>query len=117
MLCCGNIWHLLTGTSGSPIGSTIAHFLLQHKPVLGIKNFESITIFRDNTPETMPADVQLFFKIIDVPKDEIDDSDTEMPGASNIRLKRAVLHQGSGSRNIIREHRFIVRLEADREDR
>ena len=77
---CGKSWLMEVG---SPMGSTIAHFLLQHKGALGIKNFESVTIFRDNYPETSPGaqEVQLLFKIIDVPRDEVDDSDEEMPDA------------------------------------
>ena len=76
------------------MGSTIAHFLLQHKQVLGIKNFESIVIFRDNVPANSPGeqapDTQLLFRIIDVPLDEVDDSDTEMPDVSATKLKRAL---------------------------
>lgn len=89
------------------MGSTMAHFLLQHKSDLGIKNVGSITIFRDNSPETDSPDTQLLFKIIDVPQDEIDDSDFEMEDAPDMMLKRALWLQPI-SKNIVREHKVVM---------
>ncbi|KZM22752.1 hypothetical protein ST47_g6100 [Ascochyta rabiei] len=118
---------------GSPIGSTIAHLLLQHKTALGVKNFEAIHVFRDNFPEDTSAgaipEVQLLFRILDVPPDEVDDSDsdTEMEDASGVGRRRAlklkredqdeggvvVAVQQMGKRDFVHEHRVTVSLDAD----
>jgi hypothetical protein len=91
------------------MGSTIAHFLLQHKKILGIKNFEGITIFRDNYPaSTGTQEVHLLFKIIDVPPDEVDDSDDEeMPDMDGVMARRAGSRKDEDERGIVREHRIV----------
>ncbi|RMZ69880.1 WD domain-containing [Pyrenophora seminiperda CCB06] len=51
---------------GSPIGTTLAFLLAQHKAELGIKHVTDITIFRENyPPETSPA-IHILFRIEDV---------------------------------------------------
>ncbi|KAL1797202.1 hypothetical protein ACET3X_003808 [Alternaria dauci] len=78
---------------GSPIGSTVAFFLIQHKEELGLKRVTSVTIFRDhNTISHLTAEVQLLFRIDDVPKDDILPEDTEMlgEGTTEKRTRRSV---------------------------
>lgn len=90
---------------------------MQHKSVLGIKNFESIVIYRDNVPEGAPGwqnpDTELLFKIIDVPLDEVDDSDQDMPDAPARKVKRADPLAHLGPSNVVREHRVVVRLDSE----
>jgi hypothetical protein len=64
---------------GSPIGTTVAFFLIQYKEELGLKHVSSITIFRDfeARPELEP-EIQLLFRIDDVAEDERLPEDTEM---------------------------------------
>ncbi|KAJ8116723.1 hypothetical protein OPT61_g1914 [Boeremia exigua] len=56
---------------GSPIGSTLAHLLMQHKVALGIKHITSITVFRNNPPPGQAhseiPEVQLLFSIAEGP--------------------------------------------------
>ncbi|KAF2125733.1 hypothetical protein P153DRAFT_298865, partial [Dothidotthia symphoricarpi CBS 119687] len=60
---------------GSPMGATIAFLLAQYKAELGIKHITEVTIFRDNTPPDWMPDVNMLFKIEDVPeKTDTDDS-------------------------------------------
>lgn len=99
---------------GSPIGSIIAHLLFQHKGVLGIKNLEYITIFRDNhSPNNAAAklpEVQLLFVTLDSPNDETTNEDVEMPDAPDAKMKRDVRVQQVDAANVIREHRVAVKL-------
>ncbi|EOA81968.1 uncharacterized protein SETTUDRAFT_72231, partial [Exserohilum turcica Et28A] len=50
----------------SPIGATAAHFLITHKPFLGIKRITKINVFHD---DYRPDEVMLMFTIEDVPQD------------------------------------------------
>lgn len=99
------------------MGSTITHLLIQHKGTMGIKNFEGITIFRENYPENHPGaqipEVQLLFKILDVPQDEVIDDDVEMPDVGKSKSKRTVRPQGESGKNIVREHRVVAGLDAN----
>lgn len=59
---------------GSPIGSTTAHILLEHKPELGIKHITEIMIFQyDEMPQGESANDES-----DPPDDEEDPEDEEM---------------------------------------
>lgn len=97
------------------MGSTIAHFLLQHKMTLGIKNFEGITVFRDNYPASAGTqEVHLLFKIIDVPPDEVDDSDDEeMPDADGAMARRAVPRKDENKMGLVRQHKITLRLDSE----
>jgi hypothetical protein len=102
---------------GSPIGSIIAYFLLQHRSHdkgLDFKHVTSIVIFRDQYPDDepigqlpYPPEVQLLFNFGDVPHDELDDS-PEMPEKPPAKMRRTteVLHEGG--KNIVREHRVHI---------
>lgn len=52
---------------GSPIGATLAFLLIQHKAELGIKMVSEIVIFRENNPANTLPDVNILFRIMDVP--------------------------------------------------
>jgi hypothetical protein len=85
------------------MGATIAYILIQHKAELGIKHVTEITIFRDDGPETVGVDVQMIFKIKDVPNPgDVGMVDTD--SALHVRDQATLdLH----SRNIIRVHRVF----------
>ncbi|KAH6615084.1 hypothetical protein C7974DRAFT_443181 [Boeremia exigua] len=104
---------------GSPLGASLSHLLFQHKTALGVKNIEAVVIFRDNWPEPEPnaphpvfPEVQILFKIIDVPDDELIDEDIEMPDAGGVVGRRTVSFLYEGKGNVVREHRVVVRLGA-----
>jgi hypothetical protein len=84
---------------GSPLGISLAHFLLQHKAELGIKYVTLATIFRDNLVDDSPQ-VYLAFKIEDVPEP---DEDIEMQG-SHVEAR-------NNGRNVLRVHELAKRGE------
>lgn len=83
---------------GSPIGSTVAFFLVQHKAELGLKHVTSITIFRDYeaTPGIQP-EVQLLFRIDDVSEEDTLPEDTEMldEGTTRAATRKRVKREDS----------------------
>lgn len=52
---------------GSPIGATLAFMLIQHKAEMGIKMVMEIVIFRENNAANSVPDVNMLFRIGDVP--------------------------------------------------
>lgn len=91
-------------TLGSPLGSTIAFILAQHKAELGTKYVSKMTIFKDNGPEDMSqAWTMLLFKIEDVP--------TQGPAGvighvdSAVRIRDQAQHVGL--ENVIRVHKVF----------
>lgn len=75
---------------GSPLGASMAYFLLQHKAELGIKTVTSATIFRDDdTDPNYPPDIQLLFRIEDV--DPGANADEAMKERSWVRRHDVVL--------------------------
>jgi hypothetical protein len=101
---------------GSPIGSTVAFFLIQHKEEFGLKHVSSITIFRDlKTEPDHNAEVQLLFRIDDVPQDDILPEDTEMldEGTKGKHTRRGIRRKDSMvdldlGRNISRAHEMSL---------
>ncbi|RYO32543.1 hypothetical protein AA0111_g4651 [Alternaria arborescens] len=101
---------------GSPIGSTVAFFLIQHKEELGLKHVSSITIFRDlKTEPDHNAEVQLLFRIDDVPQDDILPEDTEMldEGTKVKHTRRGIRRKDSMvdldlGRNLSRAHEMSL---------
>ncbi|KAH6858617.1 hypothetical protein B0T12DRAFT_163164 [Alternaria alternata] len=101
---------------GSPIGSTVAFFLIQHKEELGLKHVSSITIFRDlKTEPDHNAEVQLLFHIDDVPQDDVLPEDTEMldEGTKGKYTRRGIRRKDSMvdldlGRNISRTHEMSL---------
>ncbi|KAF1832885.1 hypothetical protein BDW02DRAFT_553766 [Decorospora gaudefroyi] len=82
---------------GSPIGSTLAFLLAQHKAELGHKHVTDITIFKDNYPPNTIPSVQLLYRIQDVPKPE--------QNANNaLQARSKVMH--TGPKHIIRIHKL-----------
>lgn len=59
------------------MGATIAHFLIQHKSVLGIKHVLQIHLFRDNRSPASDPQPQILFWIGDVDPDQVNDDDDE----------------------------------------
>jgi hypothetical protein len=100
---------------GTPIGASIAFFLTQHKPELGIKHVPSITIFRDAQIDSA-LEYQLLFRIEDVPQDEIAPDDMEVvdEGMTGVvtrqrRMKRSDSLVGLDlGRNVARLHKMSV---------
>jgi hypothetical protein len=89
---------------GSPIGSTLAFLLLQHKAELGDKHVSGITIFRDyKANPAFVADIRMLFRIVDVPDWEMLPEDTEM-----IDVGQVVKREEALGKNVVRVHEMTV---------
>jgi hypothetical protein len=90
------------------MGSTLAHLLLQHKKDLGVKHVTEVTIFRDKVKEQEHFDypqIQLLYKIEDVPEPEEKMSDVEGSGG-DVQVRRVVRRdEGHG---MLRVHEFSL---------
>jgi hypothetical protein len=83
--------------SGSPLGSTLAFLLAQHKAELGHKHVTEVTIFRENHSQDTVPQIQLLFTVKDVHGSEAGEDEN---GDLNAR------HDRAGPRNIVRTHMF-----------
>jgi hypothetical protein len=96
---------------GSPIGSTLAFLLLQHKAELGDKHVSDITIFRDyKVNPAFEADIQMLFRIVDVPDWEMLPEDTEIVDVAEVVMReRGEGEVGLGlGKNVVRVHEMTV---------
>lgn len=97
---------------GSPVGATIAHFLIQHKSVLGNKHIQQIYLFRDNRPADTDPQPQILFWIGDVDPDEVnDDDDTDMPDTVGKRCQ-AITIENEDSSDYVRVHTVMANTSA-----
>jgi hypothetical protein len=93
------------------MGSTIAHLLLQHKAVLGVKHIMQIFIFRDNRQPGSVPQPQILFWIGDVDPEEIhNDDDEEMPDAVGKRDVAVQILDEEGT-NVVRVHKIIATID------
>jgi hypothetical protein len=89
---------------GSPIGATIAYFLMQHKAELGNKVVTKITLLREEGPDgdLLPPDPNLFFRIEDAPVQTPPD-----PAPSPLaRRSERVEKVSRDGKNLLRVHMF-----------
>jgi hypothetical protein len=73
---------------GSPLGSTLAHMLFQHKKELGVKHVTEVTVFRteDTGEDALPYPVvELVYRIEDVPEPEEEVLDIQGHGGVQAR--------------------------------
>ncbi|KAH7082347.1 hypothetical protein FB567DRAFT_605713 [Paraphoma chrysanthemicola] len=85
---------------GSPIGATLAYFLIQHKAELGLRHVTSVTIFQDNWFFKGAQHIHLMYKV-----EEYQEPEPESSVADGAAYARSVHASDNGSL-MIREHVF-----------
>jgi hypothetical protein len=73
---------------GSPLGSTLAHMLFQHKKELGVKHVTEVTVFRteDTEEAALPYPVvELVYRVVDVPEPDEEVRDIQRHGGVQVR--------------------------------
>ncbi|CAO2649457.1 Nn.00g068420.m01.CDS01 [Neocucurbitaria sp. VM-36] len=91
---------------GSPVGATIAYFLMQHKAQLGSKVVTRVTILRDEGKAPNP-DPHLFFHIEDSPPPEDANSNAirEVNREQNL-VEWSAVSNGANNKSIFRVHKL-----------
>jgi hypothetical protein len=90
---------------GSPIGATIAYFLMQHKAELRRKHITKVTVVTNEM--NAPFVVHMFFHIEDMPSDGAGTMDA-VDGALRKMVKKdeRVVRVSRDGKNMLREHVF-----------
>ncbi|KAH7070647.1 hypothetical protein BKA63DRAFT_493656 [Paraphoma chrysanthemicola] len=90
---------------GSPIGATLAYFLIQHKAELGLRHVTSVTIFQDNWFYKGAQHIHLMYKV-----EEFQEPEPGLSVANTAVFARSVNARDNGSL-MIREHVFQMDAE------